>query len=76
LAGAAAVTAFPAIVRSATQTLQVGQIGNSVAFFPIFVAAKMGYYKDAGLDVTATAFSTGTLVGTAVSPTASMSATR
>ena len=66
LAGAATVTAFPAIVRGATQSLQVGQIGNSVAFFPIFVADKLGYYKDAGLDVTATSFSSGTLVGTAV----------
>ena len=63
LAGAATVTAFPAIVRGATQSLQVGQIGNSVAFFPIFVADKLGYYKDAGLDVTATSFSSGTLVG-------------
>lgn len=66
LAGAASAVAVPAIVRSATQSLQVGQIGNSVAFFPIFVADKMGYYKDAGLDVTATSFSSGTLVGTAV----------
>jgi ABC-type nitrate/sulfonate/bicarbonate transport system substrate-binding protein len=66
LAGAASAVAVPSIVRSATQSLQVGQIGNSVAFFPIFVADKMGYYKDAGLDVTATSFSSGTLVGTAV----------
>lgn len=66
LAGAASAVAVPSIVRSATQSLQVGQIGNSVAFFPIYVADKMGYYKDAGLDVTATRFSTGTLVGTAV----------
>lgn len=66
MAGAASAVAFPSIVRSATQSLQVGQIGNSVAFFPVFAAAKLGYYKDAGLDVTATAFSTGTLVGTAV----------
>jgi ABC-type nitrate/sulfonate/bicarbonate transport system substrate-binding protein len=66
LAGAASAAAFPSIVRSATQSLQVGQIGNSVAFFPVFVAAKKGYYKDGGLDVTATSFSSGTLVGTAV----------
>ena len=26
------------IARAATQSLSVGQIGNSVAFFPIFVA--------------------------------------
>lgn len=66
LAGAAAATAFPAIARGAAQSLQVGQIGNSVCFFPVFVADKLGYYKDAGLDVTATRFSSGTLVGTAV----------
>lgn len=66
LAGAGAAAAFPSIARPATVSLQVGQIGNSVAFFPVFVAAKLGYYKDAGLDVTATSFSTGTLVGTAV----------
>jgi NitT/TauT family transport system substrate-binding protein len=66
LGGAATAVAFPSIVRSQTSSLQVGQIGNSVAFFPVFVAAKLGYYKDAGLDVTATAFSSGTLVGTAV----------
>jgi NitT/TauT family transport system substrate-binding protein len=66
LGAAASTIAFPSIVRSATASLQVGQIGNSVAFFPVFVAAQMGYYKDAGLDVTATSFSSGTLVGTAV----------
>src|SRR5665213_3328501 len=66
LGGAASVLAFPSIVRSETASLQVGQIGNSVGFFPVFVAAKLGYYKDGGLDVTTTAFSTGTLVGTAV----------
>src|SRR5665213_110560 len=66
LGGAASVLAFPSIVRSETASLQVGQIGNSVGFFPVFVAAKLGYYKDGGLDVTSTAFSSGTLVGTAV----------
>ncbi len=66
VAGAAAMAGFPSIARSATESLQVGQIGNSVAFFPVFVAAQLGYYKDAGLDVTATSFSSGTLVGTAV----------
>jgi ABC-type nitrate/sulfonate/bicarbonate transport system substrate-binding protein len=66
VAGAAATVAFPSIARSATQSLQVGQIGNSVAFFPIFVAQQLGYFKDAGLDVTSTQLSSGTLVGTAV----------
>jgi ABC-type nitrate/sulfonate/bicarbonate transport system substrate-binding protein len=66
LAGAASALAVPSIVRAATQSLSVGQIGNSVAFFPIFAAAQLGYFKDAGLDVTVTQFSSGTLVGTAV----------
>lgn len=66
LAGGAAALAAPSIVRAATQSLQIGQIGNSVAFFPVFAADKLGYYKDAGLNVTTTQFSTGTLVGTAV----------
>ncbi len=66
IAGAAATAAFPAIARSATTSLSIGQIGNSVAFFPVFAAKALGYYKDAGLDVTSTAFSSGTLVGTAV----------
>lgn len=67
LAGGAAVAGMPAIGRAATmETLSVGQIGNSVAFFPNFVAQKQGFFKDAGLDVTITPFASGTLVGTAV----------
>jgi ABC-type nitrate/sulfonate/bicarbonate transport system substrate-binding protein len=66
LAGAAATVALPRVARSAPQALSVGQIGNSVAFFPIFAAQQLGYFKDAGLDVTVTALSSGTLVGTAV----------
>ena len=66
IAGGAAAIGFPAIARSETTALSVGQIGNSVAFFPVFAAKALGFYKDAGLDVTATAFSSGTLVGTAV----------
>ncbi|MCH6159442.1 ABC transporter substrate-binding protein [Streptomyces marispadix] len=30
-------------------TLNVGQISNSVAFFPLFVAEEKGYFKDEGL---------------------------
>ncbi|HEY5349612.1 MAG TPA: ABC transporter substrate-binding protein [Candidatus Lustribacter sp.] len=66
IAGAAAAAAFPAVARSATTSISIGQIGNSVAFFPVFAAKSLGYYKDAGLDVTTTSFSSGTLVGTAV----------
>jgi NitT/TauT family transport system substrate-binding protein len=66
IAAAAAAMACPAVVRSQTTALSVGQIGNSVAFFPVFAAKALGYYKDAGVEVTSTAFSSGTLVGTAV----------
>jgi ABC-type nitrate/sulfonate/bicarbonate transport system substrate-binding protein len=68
LLGAATATAvLPTAVRAAgLQPLSVGQIGNSVAFFPNFVAQKQGFFKDGGLDVTITPFASGTLVGTAV----------
>ena len=67
IAGSAAATAIPAIGRAAAmEPLAVGQIGNSVAFFPNFVASKQGFFKDAGLDVTITQLASGTLVGTAV----------
>jgi ABC-type nitrate/sulfonate/bicarbonate transport system substrate-binding protein len=67
LAGGAAAAAFPAVVRAAApEALSVGQIGTSVAFFPNFVAQKLGYFKAANLDVTITSFQSGTLVGTAV----------
>lgn len=67
IAGTAAVAALPALGGAATMdAVSVGQIGNSVAFFPNFVAQKQGFYKQAGLDVTSTPFASGTLVGTAV----------
>jgi NitT/TauT family transport system substrate-binding protein len=67
IAGAAAAAAIPSIGRAAApQPLSVGQIGNSVAFFPNFVAQNKGFFKDNGLDVTITPFASGTLVGTAV----------
>jgi NitT/TauT family transport system substrate-binding protein len=67
IGGAAAAAAFPATLRAAAlQPLSVGQIGNSVAFFPNYVAQSQGFFKDAGLDVTITPFASGTLVGTAV----------
>lgn len=61
-AGAAA--ALPRPARAAT-AFSVGQIGNSIAFFPVFVAQNQGFFRDNGLDVTVTAFQSGTLVGTA-----------
>ena len=66
LAGGFAAT-LPSVVRAAApQAVSVGQIGTSVAFFPLYVADKLGYFKAANLDVTITAFQSGTLVGTAV----------
>jgi NitT/TauT family transport system substrate-binding protein len=67
VAGAAAAAAIPSLGRAATmEPLSVAQIGNSVAFFPNFVAQNRGFFKDAGLDVTTTHLASGTLVGTAV----------
>ncbi|HEU5008124.1 MAG TPA: ABC transporter substrate-binding protein [Jatrophihabitantaceae bacterium] len=34
-----------------TMSLKIGQISNSVAFFPIFVARQEGYFTDEGLSV-------------------------
>jgi ABC-type nitrate/sulfonate/bicarbonate transport system substrate-binding protein len=67
IAGTAAAAALPSLGRAAgLDPVSVGQIGNSVAFFPNYVAQKQGFFKDAGLDVSVTAFASGTLVGTAV----------
>jgi ABC-type nitrate/sulfonate/bicarbonate transport system substrate-binding protein len=67
IAGGLAATALPSVVRAAApEAVSVGQIGTSVAFFPIYAADKLGYFKAANLDVTITAFQSGTLVGTAV----------
>lgn len=35
--------------NSKSGTLNVGQISDSVAFFPLFIAEKNGYFKDAGV---------------------------
>jgi ABC-type nitrate/sulfonate/bicarbonate transport system substrate-binding protein len=66
LAAGAAAAALPSTARAAGQPLSTGQVGKSIAFFPIFVAAQMGYFNDAGLDVTTTIFQTGQLVGAAM----------
>jgi NitT/TauT family transport system substrate-binding protein len=65
LAAGAAAAAIPVGARAAT-AVNVGQIGNSIAFFPLFVAKNEGYFRDAGLDINLTVLSSGTLVGTAV----------
>jgi ABC-type nitrate/sulfonate/bicarbonate transport system substrate-binding protein len=66
IAAGAAAAAFPLRARAANQPLSTGQVGKSIAFFPIYVAAQMGYFTDAGLDVTTTIFQTGQLVGAAM----------
>ena len=66
LAAGAAAASFPVRVGAATQPLSTGQVGTSIAFFPIFVAKQLGYFTDAGLDVTTTIFQTGQLVGAAM----------
>jgi ABC-type nitrate/sulfonate/bicarbonate transport system substrate-binding protein len=65
LAAGVAAAALPLGTRAAT-TINAGQIGNSIAFFPVFVARNEGYFRDAGLDVNLTVLQSGTLVGTAV----------
>lgn len=60
-----AAAAVPSVARGAT-AVSAGQIGNSVGFFPVYVAQSQGFFKDAGLDVNVTRFQSGTLVGTAV----------
>lgn len=61
----AVAAALPIRIRGATP-LAAAQIGNSIAFFPLFVAQNEGYFRDGGLDVELTRFGSGTLVGTAV----------
>lgn len=63
---AAPAAMLPPARASAASALSVGQIGTSIAFFPLFVAKSEGYFADGGIDVTVTAFQSGTLVGTAV----------
>jgi len=65
LAAGAAAALAPRPLRAAT-AIGVGQIGNSIAFFPLFVARSAGYFRDAGLDVNLTVLQSGALVGTAV----------
>lgn len=66
IAAGLAGAGLPAAGRAAAEPLSTGQVGKSIAFFPIFVAAQMGYFTDAGLDVTTTIFQTGQLVGAAM----------
>ena len=49
--GQAASGGAAASTPKATMSLTIGQISNSVAFFPIFVARHEGYFADEGLSV-------------------------
>ena len=71
LASAAALSATAALPRGATAAgvtnLAVGSIGHSIAHFPLYVGAEMGFFAQNGVDIgKVTEFSTGALVGTAV----------
>ncbi|HEV3088018.1 MAG TPA: ABC transporter substrate-binding protein [Candidatus Elarobacter sp.] len=58
----------PGVVSAAGVTqLNVGSIGHSIAHFPLWVGAQQGYFQQNGVDIgKVTEFSTGALVGTAV----------
>jgi NitT/TauT family transport system substrate-binding protein len=67
LLAAAAAVPLSASASASTFSLTVGQIGNnSIAFFPLFVAQEQGYFREAGVDVTITAFQSGAVVGAAM----------
>jgi ABC-type nitrate/sulfonate/bicarbonate transport system substrate-binding protein len=66
----AAAALAPATLRpaaAAVTNLAVGSIGHSIAHFPLFVGAQLGYFQRNGVDIgTVTEFSTGALTDTAV----------
>jgi NitT/TauT family transport system substrate-binding protein len=71
LRAAAATSIAPAIGKplpaAALTDLAVGTIGHSIAHFPLYVGAQLGYFQQNGVDIgKVTEFSTGSLVGTAV----------
>ncbi len=71
LRAAAAAATAQALLRVspalAVTNLTVGSIGHSIAHFPLYVAQQLGYFQQNGVDIgKVTEFSTGALVGTAV----------
>jgi ABC-type nitrate/sulfonate/bicarbonate transport system substrate-binding protein len=71
LQSAAALSVAPAFARPAAAAgvteLAVGSIGHSIAHFPLYVGAQLGFFQQNGVDIgKVTEFSTGALVGTAV----------
>ena len=71
LQSAAALSVAPLLPRAAAAAgvtnLVVGSIGHSIAHFPLYVGAELGFFQRNGVDIgKVTEFSTGALVGTAV----------
>jgi len=72
LQSAAALSVAPAFARTAgaatgVTDLAVGSIGHSIAHFPLYVGAQQQFFQRNGVDIgKVTEFSTGALVGTAV----------
>jgi NitT/TauT family transport system substrate-binding protein len=71
LQSAAALGVAPAFAQAAAAAgvtdLAVGSIGHSIAHFPLYVGAQQGFFQQNGVDIgKVTEFSTGALVGTAV----------
>jgi ABC-type nitrate/sulfonate/bicarbonate transport system substrate-binding protein len=66
--GAALAPALGSRASAAGTThLNVGSIGHSIAHFPLYVGAELGHFAQNGVDIgKVTEFSTGALVGTAV----------
>jgi NitT/TauT family transport system substrate-binding protein len=57
----------PRAAAAAVTQLNVGSIGHSIAHFPLYVGAQLGFFQQNGVDIgKVTEFSTGALVGTAV----------
>jgi ABC-type nitrate/sulfonate/bicarbonate transport system substrate-binding protein len=67
LAASVAPAFAPRTAAAAVTQLNVGTIGHSIAHFPLYVGAQLGFFGQNGVDIgKVTEFSTGALVGTAV----------
>ena len=67
IAAAVAPAFAPRAAAAGVTQLNVGSIGHSIAHFPLYVGAQQGYFQQNGVDIgKVTEFSTGALVGTAV----------
>jgi ABC-type nitrate/sulfonate/bicarbonate transport system substrate-binding protein len=67
IAAAVAPAFAPRAAAAGVTQLNVGSIGHSIAHFPLYVGAQQGFFQQNGVDIgKVTEFSTGALVGTAV----------